>query len=115
MISVLLITGESFCGHCRRAIKLLKEIYPELMSRNIKIIHYDVRVRNEEAIKKLKEKYDIPWEVRPCTADFVKMMKQKYEALYVPLMEINGEKVPFEFDKERLLSKILEYDAISAS
>ena len=108
MIAIRFITGESFCSHCRRAIKVLKEIYPILKARNVKIVQYDVRVRKDIAIKTLKEKYGITWDVKPVTAEFIKQLKKKYESIYVPLLEINGKKVPFQYEPELLLKTILE-------
>ena len=111
MITVRFITGESFCSHCRNAIKILKDIYPELESKNVKLVQYDVRVRRPEAVRELKEKYGIKWDVEPVTADFIKELKKKYKSIYVPLLEVNGRKVPFQYDSERLLRTILEHKA----
>ena len=111
MTVVKFVTGESFCSHCREAIKILKEAYPQLKSKNVKIVQYDVRARKPEAIKALREKYDITWEIEPVTADFIKTLKKKYETLSVPLLEISGKRVPFPYDPDRLLKTILNFDS----
>ena len=111
MFEVKLLTGESFCSHCNKAIKVLKEAYPQLKSKNVKIVQYDVRVRKPEAIKALREKYDIAWDIEPATADFIKNLKKKYESISVPLLEVNGKRVPFPYDPNRLLETILNFDS----
>ena len=107
MPRLLFVTSEGACHYCVEAIKILKKLYNELKSLGIIIEQYDLYSYSIEEAENIKYGYEIPWDVKPITVELKKALRKKYEGeIRVPLLELEGTRIPFFPDKKKLLNEI---------